>query len=316
MTRFLTAVLFPVIYLISSSLTFYTERKEICITVDDLPYAAVYHKDVVNGIIITENILKAFKKHNVVALGSVNGGKLQENGEFNQLKFDMLKKWKDNGQMLANHSFYHNDYNYVSFDVMTDDIIKGEKVLDELYKYESFYPRYFRHPYLHRGNTKQKADSLAYFLSARGYTEAPVTIDNYDYMFSWAYEKAVQTYDEDMKQKIGRDYMNYMKKVLKYYEKQSEGLFDRNIKHIVLTHANMLNSDYMDDLLTMYEENGYTFISIDEALKDECYRSKDEYYKNGGISWIHRWAYTRGKPKEFFSGEPDAPDYIKELAKH
>ncbi|MCU0372043.1 MAG: hypothetical protein MUE56_02215, partial [Ignavibacteria bacterium] len=55
----LAAVLFPVIYLISSSLTFFPDRKEICITVDDLPYASVYHKDVVNGIIITENLLKA-----------------------------------------------------------------------------------------------------------------------------------------------------------------------------------------------------------------------------------------------------------------
>jgi len=314
MLKFLAAVIFPAVYLITASLNFYPDR-EICITVDDLPYAAVYYKGIENGMIITENILKAFKKHGVVALGSVNGGKLQENGEFNYLKLDLLKKWKDNGQMLANHTYYHSDYNYVSFDVITDDIIKGETVLNEIYKGQFSYPRYFRHPYLHRGNTKGKADSLAFFLAVRGYMEAPVTLDNYDYLFSWAYEKAMQASDEDMKQKIGRDYIKYMKSVLKYYEKQSEEMFGRNIKHILLTHANMLNADYFDDLLTMYEENGYTFISIDEALRDECYRTKDEYYKNGGISWIHRWAYTQERPKEFFAGEPDAPDYIKELAK-
>lgn len=315
MLKFLAAFILPALYILTTGLTFYPERKEICITVDDLPYVAVYHKDIVNGIIITDNILKAFKKHGVVALGSVNGGKLQENGAFNYLKLDLLKKWKENGQMLANHTYYHSDYNIVSYDVITDDIIKGEAVLNEIYKEMFSYPRYFRHPYLHRGNTKGKADSLAYFLAVRGYTEAPVTLDNYDYLFSWAYEKAMVEGDEDMKQKIGRDYIKYMKSVLIYYEKQSEQLFGRNIKHILLTHANLLNADYFDDLLTMYEENGYTFISIDEALTDDCYRTRDEYYKNGGISWLHRWAYTQERPKEFFSGEPDAPDYIKELAK-
>jgi len=84
----------------------------------------------------------------------------------------------------------------------------------------------------------------------------------------------------------------------------------------LLAHANLLNADYMDELLKMYYGKGYKFISIDEALKDKCYHElKDEFYKKSGISWVHRWALTLGESGDFFKGEPVVPAYINELIK-
>lgn len=291
-------------------------NKEICITVDDLPYITKVFKDIKTGKYITEKLLTSFKKYNVIALGSVNSGKLFANDELDTSKINILNQWLDSDMILANHTFAHKDYNKIFLDEFKEDILNGEQYLKYIHTQNKSKQKYFRHPLLHRGDTKEKADSLQYFLDSLGYTVAPVTIDNSDYIFSWAYEKTLANGNDSLAKKIGDDYVKYMSDVMDYYESQSISLLGYNVKHILLTHANLLNADYIDELLKMYSEKGYKFISIDEALKDKSYYElKDEFYKKSGISWIHRWAYTMGKRGDFFKGEPEVPAYINELVK-
>ncbi|HEY5534208.1 MAG TPA: hypothetical protein VIL99_04610 [Ignavibacteria bacterium] len=65
----------------------------------------------------------------------------------------------------------------------------------------------------------------------------------------------------------------------------------------------------------MLVNHGYKFTTLEEALKDPAYLTKDEFYKKAGISWLDRWAYTQGKRGDFYAGEPVPEDYINELAK-
>ena len=291
------------------------EQKEICITIDDLPYIAKIFKDIESGKRITENILTSLKKFNAFALGSVNAGKLYTNELIIEEKVDMLKAWLDAGMTLANHTFRHSIYNNLTFAEFKQDVIDGEKTLKNLIESRGHKLIYFRHPLLGRGNTKEKADSLSELLKANGYTEAPVSIDNADYKYSWAYEKALNTKNDSLAKQIGADYISHMEKALVHYEEQSFKLFEYNIKHILLMHANPLNADYIDELLQMLVNHGYKFITLDEALKDPAYLTKDEFYKNSGVSWLDRWAYTQGKRGDFYAGEPVPEDYINELAK-
>jgi len=174
---------------------------------------------------------------------------------------------------------------------------------------------YFRHPYLHRGNSKAKADSLAEYLLNRNYIEAPVTIDNAEWIFAAAYDSVLKTHDKNSINQVGEAYISYMESKVKYYEGQSDKLFGRNIRQILLIHANSLNSDYMDELLLMFVKNGYSFVNLGTALKDELYKTEDHFYKNGGISWLDRWAITQGKSRDFFQEEPVCPESIMKLAK-
>jgi len=61
-------------------------------------------------------------------------------------------------------------------------------------------------------------------------------------------------------------------------------------------------------------KRGYRFITLDEDLKDGAYFSADTFTGTGGISWIHRWAITRGVSKDFFKGEPTTPEFVMKLA--
>ena len=157
-------------------------------------------------------------------------------------------------------------------------------------------------------------DSINSFLKQNGYTIAPVTIDNSEWIFSAAYDKAAEKDSLELMRKIGSEYLKYMNAKFEYYEGRCKELFGRNISQILLIHANRLNSDYFGKLCEMIRLRRYQFVTLDEALQDKAYETKETFVKNNGISWIDRWALTAGKKGEFFKDEPRTPAYIMKIA--
>lgn len=290
------------------------QSKQICITIDDLPVVNYGVLDSATQIKLTERLLGALINDNIPAIGFVNEGKLYDQGRLVPYQYQMLKSWVDNGLALGNHSYSHFDYNTTSFTDYSKDILKGEPVTKKILEGKGKTLKYFRHPFLHVGNTREKADSLSVFLFKNGYTAAPVTIDNEEYIFAYAYHKARLAGDQNLMAMIAKDYIDYMEKMLHYFEKQSERIFGRNISQILLLHANMLNADHMEELIEVFRNNGYQFVTLEQALEDELYQTPITTFGNRGISWIDRWALGLGKNAEFFKDEPATPDYIRNLA--
>ena len=108
-------------------------------------------------------------------------------------------------------------------------------------------------------------------------------------------------------------YLDYMEAVAAYYEQQSVAILGREPAQTLLLHANALNAATLDDLAARLRKRGYTFVSLEEALKDAAYTSKDEYIGPAGMTWLHRWALTAGK-KGIFAGEPAVPEWIQKLS--
>lgn len=54
----------------------------------------------------------------------------------------------------------------------------------------------------------------------------------------------------------------------------------------------------------MFRRSGYTFVSLDDALKDPAYRERDDYAGPKDLSWIHRWAIAKLMPLKMEPGEP------------
>ena len=260
--------------------------KEICITLDDLPVVSYDYKGIEFQRSVIDKLVSTFNEYNIPAIGFVNENKLYAHGVVDAEKVTLLKSWLDAGYELGNHTFSHKDYHKVPFDEFARDVLDGEKICKPLLiSYNQEY-NYFRHPYLHIGLNKSKHDSLVNFLTKHGYTEAPVSIDNDDYIFAYAYNKAMLAGDEVLMVKIGTDYVNYMEEKLLFFQGQSEKLLGRNVKHILLLHANAINADYLDELAERYQSHGYAFISMKKALEDEAYKTEISKYNDWGISWI------------------------------
>ena len=78
----------------------------------------------------------------------------------------------------------------------------------------------------------------------------------------------------------------------------------------------MLNADYLDELAFMYQKHGYIFVSQKEVLKDKTYQTKESYFTSKGISWIFRWALSKGMNEKIMDDDIVTPDYIVNMNEH
>ena len=290
-----------------------TTTRQVAVTFDDLP-AVPQSIPVARQQVITRDLLKSIKAADVPAIGFVNEGKLQTGGRNDPAKIALLEQWLDAGLELGNHTFSHRDLHRIPVREFENDIAAGERVLREILAPRGRTVRWFRHPFLHTGTSLDTKQRIERYLRSRGTRVAPVTLDNGEWIFAHAYEKAIAQNDDALKTKIGHEYVAYMDRKLVYFEAQSAALFGRNIPHVLLVHANHLNADWFDELAASMKKRGYSFITLEKAVADPAYKSKDEYTGPAGLTWIHRWALTQKKPREFFAGEPMTPQWILDVA--
>ena len=294
-------------FLVTSSLMAQTPKRTIAITIDDLPVVST-RRDLKNRQEITKKLLAHIKKAKIPAIGFVNENKLYSGDKRDEEQTALLRMWVDAGLELGNHTYSHRSLNRISLDEYEADFLKGEVITRELLKERNRTIRFFRHPFLQTGRTLDIKSSFDAFLKAHGYTIAPISFDNADYIFSAAYDKAFDKGDKKLMRQIGEAYVPYMEAKLDYWERQSRELFGREISQTLLIHANFINSDYLDDLAAMFKKRGYKLVSLEEALKDEAYRLPDTYIGPAGISWLHRWARNKGR-EYVVPDEPKVPDF-------
>lgn len=285
--------------------------RRIAITIDDLPVVSVVHRDLAFQEQVTRGLLAALVHHRVPAIGFVNENKLEENGAADPRRVALLREWLTRGMELGNHGYAHLDLHRTPLDEFQADVLRGERITRGLIDSAGGTLRWFRHPMLHTGRSLATRDSLHRFLAARGYAVAPVTMDNDEYIFAAAFDRTV---DEAARRRIAEMYLDYMERVVAFYESQSVAHLGRDIPHVLLLHANALNAATLDQLLQMLVRRGYAFIPIADAVGDPAYRSPDTYVGPGGITWLHRWALTAGKRGAAFAGEPEVPSWIQEAA--
>ncbi len=281
-------------------------NREVAVTFDDLPamgadYAAM------NAL--TENLLARLKAETIPAIGFVNEYRLADGTE-KQRRIALLKRWLDDGHGLGNHSFSHVAIDRVPFEKYAADVIKGETVTRQLLRAKGKELRYYRHTQLRTGPTEQYKKQLAEFLATRGYTAAPVTIDNNDYIYTNAYSQAKSRGDAPLQKRIVEDYVRYLESIFEHFEKLSREFLGYEVKQTLLLHANEINADHFDKLAAMLRRRGYTFISLDAALKDPAYKLPEAQSKRG-LSWLHRWMLAKGLAMK---EEPLQPDWITKLA--
>ena len=286
-------------------LTTQTPRREVAITFDDLPSPQAY--DITTLRDLTSRLLHKVTFEHIPAIGFVNEGKMHERGEV-EARTAILKMWLDAGMELGNHTYSHLRLYTTPLAQYEADVIRGETVIKKLLAERGMKLRYFRHPTLNTGPNLETKHVFEKFLAMHGYTIAPVTIDNSEWIFAEAYAKAKAHNDTATMQRVAEAYLPYMEEVFAFYEQLSRDTLGYEPKQILLLHANMLNADYFDDIAHMLKRRGYAFISLEQALTDKAYGLPDNYVGPTGISWLQRWAVTKGMK---FRPEPGLPEVMK-----
>jgi peptidoglycan/xylan/chitin deacetylase (PgdA/CDA1 family) len=287
-------------------------ERTIAVTIDDLPVVST-RSSLKNRREITKNLLKHVNSAKVPAIGFVNENKLYTGGKEDKKQVDLLRMWLAAGLELGNHTFSHRSLNQIELTEYEADLLKGEAITKRLLTEKGQKIRFFRHPYLQTGRTIEVKAEFDRFLTEHGYTIAPISFDNADYIFSRAYDIAFDRGDRALMKKVGEAYVPYMERKLEYWERQSKKIFGREIAQTLLIHANFINSDYFDDLAAMFKRRGYKFVDLETALKDDAYRLPDTYIGPAGMSWLHRWAREKGKDS-ILADEPSVPEFVLKLS--
>jgi len=286
--------------------------RSVAVTFDDLPAtgAGVVSNEVAALREMTSKLLAAFRAHNVPVVGFVNEGKLFVEGEKPGdvlARTALLEMWLAAGLELGNHTWSHPDLNTTPLEKFEANVVRGEPVTRRLLAVVGRKLRYFRHPFLHVGLELDKRRAFEAFLAERGYTVAPVTIDDDDYVYAAVYADALRRGDGATASRVGEDYLRYMDAVFAFVEGVSRDLTGREIRQVLLLHANALNADYFSRLAGSMERRGYRFITLEEALGDEAYALPDAYFGRFGFSWLHHWELTAGRKR---SPSPDPPEWV------
>ena len=285
--------------------------RAVAITFDDLPFAAVPAEDDASLARLTTRLLQHLQTGQVPAVGFVNEAKLYREGSLDPARVGLLRSWLQAGFELGNHTASHPSLNRVPLDAFEADLLQGETVTRPLMQSAGRTLRWFRHPFLHLGTTPEVRSAFQEFLAAHGYTAAPVTVNNSEWVFAVAYARAQAEGDSEAAQRIGAAYAPYMDAVFARAEQQALDLFGRPIPHVLVLHANALNADYFDALAAMLRQRGYRFIELADALKDSAYASSIGYSGFNGESWLELWSRQAGlRPTQ----QPPVPGFVTQWA--
>lgn len=233
-------------------------EREIAITIDDLPLVGSRMNTPGNQQRATERfmrIIKALKDYNAPAVGFVIAGAIDKG------QWEFLEEFRDAGFIIGNHTYSHGNLNAMNAEKYIGDLDRADKKLAPLFSEK----KYFRYPYLAEGRRETKQKVLNY-LQENNYVIAPVTIDSKDFRFNEeVYRIPFAQREQYIYNKMRPRYLGYIWKQTLKAESQANG---KPTKQILLIHANLLNSYLLEDILKMYQENGYKFISLEEALKN------------------------------------------------
>jgi peptidoglycan/xylan/chitin deacetylase (PgdA/CDA1 family) len=244
---------------------------EVAVTVDDLPR---HGQDVpgVSRLDIHRQVLDALKRHRVPgAYGFVNGSRLVGHPEDRAA----LEAWVAAGYPLGNHTFTHLDAAKAPVDDFLADVVANESVLGELMGPGTARAwKMLRYPYLHQGRDLEARAQIRQALGARGYRIAEVTIDFEDWAWNNPYARCKARGDVKAVETLAGSYLDSAELQLRWSDDTARRLFGGPIRHILLLHVGAFDAQMADGLLTLYENLGVKWISLDAALEDPVYREE------------------------------------------
>jgi peptidoglycan/xylan/chitin deacetylase (PgdA/CDA1 family) len=298
----------------SSAVMGQASGRKLAVTFDDLPYVGLGQPDeLARAQSATAKIIRIIRKEHIPVVAFVNEERLQKTGEVDA-RIHLLQQWIDAGALLGNHTYSHPDANQLSIEQFEDEIIKGEVITRRLMFSHQPYQLYFRHPQTHTGDTQAKKEAIEQFLTARGYRVTPHTIENSDFIFNAVYIQALRNKDEKTAGRLREAYLDFTMAATDFAERISPQIFGREVTQTLLIHANDINADCLDVILRQFSDRGYRFVTLDEAMKDPAYQTKDTLVTRSGPTWLWRWMKSKGMNISFES-DPEPPQWVMELYK-
>ncbi|MBN2009512.1 polysaccharide deacetylase family protein [candidate division KSB1 bacterium] len=262
-------------------------ERRICITFDDKYPRANNRFDSETG---NNMVLASLKKHHVRAAYFVQAGILND-----ELGRRIVKQWNDNRHIIANHTYSHYDYHNadITFEKYKHDFLRADSLLRQFSQFKPI----FRYPKLNKGNTIAKRDSFRNVLKKKHYQIGYVTVDNSEWYINYRIRKKMIKHEYVDVDQYRRVYLDHLTACLNAYDRLAKDVTGRTIPHILLLHNNTTSALFLDDLLSLLKQNGWTIADPIDVLNDRLFQiMPDIKYSDYGEGFIEALAKQNGTP--------------------
>jgi peptidoglycan-N-acetylglucosamine deacetylase len=240
--------------------------QQIAFTFDDLPA----HGPLPPGetrIEVANKVIRALKKaHLPPVYGFVNGSAEEQHPETGAV----LSAWREAGNPLGNHTWSHINLNQHSLEDFERDTEKNESLLELQMKGADW--KWFRFPFLEEGDTSAKKMGFRVYLAEHGYRIAGVTASFADYEWNEPYARCSEKRNRKAIRWLEKSYLAAAEEDIGYRKAMSEQLYGREIPYVLLMHIGAFDARMLPRLLQVYEAQGFTFVTLEDAEKDPFYQ--------------------------------------------
>ena len=270
-------------------------------------------------------LIEKLKKHRVPAIGFLQGAAIANFEKatttpridlvrLNPVRAEIVRQWRDAGLEVGIGGFKHIWFYNTPYDAYVSNVEINERIAKQILAEKNQQLRYFSYPYLNTGKTNEDKERFENWLASRGLRSVKYTFDNQEWMYSFAYDAARKDNDLNTMKEIRGEFLDYMAKMLRHYEAYSQEMFNRQIPQTMVLTPSRLIADTADELFGMLENQGYAFVSMDDAQSDEAYNSAESFAGvKSGISWFERWQLAQGKK---LREEPEVSKSVMDAWEH
>lgn len=238
---------------------------EIAITVDDLPVHAPYPPGVTPDE-VSRQMIAALTAAGVPATGFVNAVRMQEQPETERV----LDRWHAAGAVLGNHGWAHRSLSDMTVADFEQELVKDEPVLVRHGAGTDWH--WFRYPFLDEGKDDAQRAAARQILAKHGYRVAAVTAGWADWAWTPAYARCTAKHDDAGVAELERLYLTAVKQSIADDRETARKLYGRDIRYVLLMHVSAMSARMMPQVLRIYRDAGFRFVSLSEAERDPVYR--------------------------------------------
>lgn len=263
--------------------------RRIALTFDDAPVMRFYsHPSQWHRQVVIDSLANALQRHRAPATIFVIGDLIRS-----EAGRALLVQWLGKGVQIGNHSLTHRNFGELTLAQGRNEIDSTSLLLKPLAAAYNRPVRYFRFPFLAEGTTEAERAGWQAHLKARGLRNARATITTDDWKYDEQYTRYELAQDWAQRYEVGQAYLAHVKASVAYWDSVAVSLYGRNVSHVLMLHANRVNRDYLGQILDYLRQQGYTFITLDEAYRDVLYREPITWADQTGTSFLENIKQTR-----------------------
>ena len=238
---------------------------EVAVTIDDLPVHAPYPPGL-TPLHVNRQMIAALKAAHVPVTGFVNAVNAKD-----AATMEALREWRAAGFLLGNHTWSHAHLGELTLGQFETELTKDERVLKNLGGSSDW--RWFRYPFLEEGKDRAQRIAARQLLAKHGYRVADVTTSFSDWAWTPAYARCTAKHDSAGVAKLEQLYLAAVRQSIEDDRETARLLYGRDIPYILLMHVSAMSAHMMSQVLRIYRDSGYRFVSRAEAERDRAYRA-------------------------------------------